>query len=321
MMEKEDVCILIGWTLFVWNQPCLSIFAYVCFRWYRRSSVRFHAGDSVSGAGQLCGSLAAVPPLSLSSRIEEKKRRMKVSRPVDMHKIPWSPCCYRQFVVDIWSHSDRLWYFFYRICSDKGQRYNVLPLVLELAIVISRVAVTFLLKSPVALWFRLQLIGLWFQKLPVRSMSVNVTQHYKSIPHLWKWFHVKMTNCKRFAGLWLKHHWETPHNLLRSRSNQPTPCSASMVAGRSRGFEDLPVDVTLAEGCLLFESWCLHTRRYLTKQKNCEVSLRCVAVLPISDAPQFRRAPWNCIFTEQISTRIVYIMYEYINWYNTHKTA
>jgi len=34
-----------------------------------------------------------------------------------------------------------------------------------------------------------------------------------------------------------------------------------MVAGRSRGFEDLPVDV----------------------------SLRCVAVLPISDAPQFRR--------------------------------
>lgn len=214
-----------------------------------------------------CGSLAAVPPMSLSSRIEEKKRRMKVSRPVDMHKIPWSPCCYRQFVVDIWSHSDRLWYLFYRICSDKGQRYNVLPLVLELAIVISRVAVTFLLKSPVALWFRLQLIGLWFQKLPVRSMSVNVTQHSKSIPHLWKWFHVKMTNYKRFAGLWLKHHWETPHNLLRSRSNQPTPCSASMVAGRSRGFEDLPVDVTLAEGCLLFESWCLHTRRYLIKQK------------------------------------------------------
>ena len=49
--------------------------------------MRLHAGDSVSGAGQLCGSLAAVP-LSLSSRIEEKKRRMKVSRPVDMHKIP-----------------------------------------------------------------------------------------------------------------------------------------------------------------------------------------------------------------------------------------
>lgn len=148
-------------------------------------------------------------PLSLSSRIQEKKRRMKVTRPVDMHKIAWSPCCYRQFLLTF-EVIQIAFDTFFLICSDKGKRYNVLPLVLELAIVISRVAVTFFLKgSPVALWCRLQLIGLWF---------ANVTQHYKTIPHQWKRFHLKLTNCKRFAGLWLKHHWETPHICSRAEA-------------------------------------------------------------------------------------------------------
>ena len=85
-------------------------------------------------------------------------------------------------------------------------------------------------------------------------MSVNVTQH--SQKHTTS---VEMVSCKNdklqeICRAVTQAPLGNAAHLLRSRSNQPTPCSASMVAGRSRGFEDLPVDVTLAEGCLLFES-------------------------------------------------------------------
>ena len=106
--------------------------------------------------------------------------------------------------------------------------------------------------------------------------------------------HVKMTNSERFAGLITAHIWSGAEatNLLLVL---PSWLLDAVVALRI---------------CQWMSLWlkdvCCSNRaagiRDISLSKNCEVSLRCVAVLPISDAPQFRRAPWNCIFTEQIST-------------------
>lgn len=143
-------------------------------------------------------------------------------------------------------------------------------------------------------------------------MSVNVTQHYKSIPHLWKWFHVKMTKLQEICRAVTQAPLGTPHICSGAEATNPLLALPPWLL-------DAVVDLRICQWMSLWlKDVCCSNRDACIRvdtslNKNCEVSLRCVAVLPISDAPQFRRAPWNCIFTEQISTRIVYIMYEYIN--------